>query len=30
MAEGENDTLVAGVVDSIVASIESVARRAAA
>ena len=30
MAEGENDTLVAGVVDAIVASIESVARRAAA
>jgi len=30
MAEGENDKLVASVVDSIVASIEQVARRAAA
>ncbi|MCC7045366.1 MAG: phosphoglucosamine mutase [Alphaproteobacteria bacterium] len=30
MAEGENDALVSGVVDAIVASIESVARRAAA
>ncbi|MCC6469723.1 MAG: phosphoglucosamine mutase [Alphaproteobacteria bacterium] len=30
MAEGENDALVSGVVDAIIASIESVARRAAA